>query len=114
MACVGHAGTPLVLSPDEHQAILRKLEAIERLLSVGPTTVPEDAAKAHAARTAGHLRGWFKVEEFAAITGMHSRTVSSKCAARVIHTLRGGAARHRIPLSEETRWNQFSKPGAIG
>ena len=108
---------PLVLSPEEKQAMLRKLDAIERLLTASmglPATVPEDAARAHAARTAGHLRGWFTVEEFAAMTGMHPRTVSSKCAARVIHTLRGGAARHRIPLSEENRWNQFSKPGAIG
>jgi hypothetical protein len=92
---------------DELAAMRRELGAITARLNEALATIPRippDATAAQAARAAGRTRGWFTVKEFAAMLGKHPDTVSDLCACGQIKTLRG-TGRHRIPLTEEERWN---------
>mgnify|MGYP000919390833 CR=1 FL=1 len=72
-------------------------------LHVG-SALPADATAAHLAREAAKLRGFFWVDEFAAVIGRHRQFVSDRCSSRVIKTLKGGKP-YRIPLDEANRWN---------
>jgi hypothetical protein len=71
----------------------------------GFESLPADAQAAVRAKQAGRARGFFTVQEFAAVIGRNPHYVSDHCKARVIKTLRGGKP-YRIPLSEEAAWNQ--------
>lgn len=79
-------------------------ESIRNVLEALPPTPPADATAAYASRQAATLRGFYWAAEFASVIGRHTQFVSGRCAARVIHTLKGGKP-YRIPLTEETRWN---------
>lgn len=78
-------------------------ERLNAVLSVLPA-MPEDATKAATARAAAKQRGFFWVQEFAAVVGRNAHWVSDRCSAGVIRTLNGGKP-YRIPLTEEKRWN---------
>jgi hypothetical protein len=98
------------IASNETHEILSRLDEIKTLLqsSLGlKVEVPADAARAHEAQVAARLRGWFTVKEFASSIGMHPRTVNTRCRRRIIRTLRD-TGRHRIPVSEWTRWNQLA------
>lgn len=68
-------------------------------------TLPTDATRALEARYAARARGFFWVQEFAAVVGRNAHWVSDRCSAGVIRTLNGGKP-YRIPLTEEARWNK--------
>jgi hypothetical protein len=87
---------------DELRTIKRELSQLRAGASV---QLPEDAKKAVEAREIARARGYHTVDTFAACTGLHSRTVSDHCRARVIRTMPTGTKSYHIPLSEEGRYN---------
>jgi hypothetical protein len=87
--------------------ILRKLDELQaevhQLRAGAAVVLPEDAVKAQEARAVAAARGYHTVDSLASVLGIHPRTISSRCKARVIRTLRVCANGYRIPLSEESR-----------
>ena len=71
----------------------------------GGALLPMDASLAARSRLAGRIRGFYWVDEFAAVIGRSPHYVSDQCKARVIKILPGGKP-YRIPLTEETAWNE--------
>lgn len=103
-----------ILTQPQAESLLSEITALrsdvgaltERLNAVLASVpgIAADASAADIARRNGQQRGFFWAREFAAVIGHHSHYVTTRCACRVIKTLKGGKP-YRIPLDEEARWN---------
>lgn len=85
-----------------HQLMRRIADKLEVI-----PLMPKDATAAAFARQAGHTRGFYTVKEFAAVIGNSPKYVYERIKAKAINTLKPHTRPYRIPLSEETDWNQI-------